>query len=572
MNGLVAQRAALVPAGVPPKEAAMPKANQSRPPYAKILVWVAAGLGLLAVTPFLARELLKYEIAPTLRQTFGSDVQIHDLAITGMFHLVVTANGVVLTMRDRPGAPPLIVIERLTLSAGIPNLLRLHVSAVHLQGVQLRIPPRQSPSAGNGKLKPEGKIHFPLVVDELTVEDALLETLPSDARHSPHDFKIRQAVFHSFSFDRPASFQATLTNPKPIGDIQSQGQFGPWRSDQPGDTSVSGDFQYSHADFSSIRGLSGTMSSQGTYGGTIDHINVQGESSMPDFALAFAGNPMPLTTQYTAVVDGATGNTYLQSVHARLGSSAIDVQGEIAKTPGQKGTHITLTATSNDARLQDFLHLVVKGAPPLDGTISLRAKIDLPPTSEQKNSKQKPKDAPPSSQPDPPARSSEDPPGNSAGPNQSGIDLNRVDTMTIVGQFGIDNARFTQPDFEHKLDSLSRAGQGQPKNLDVQDTIFNLRGHFDISQAIARLSQIDFQIPGAQVQLRGSYGLQTEGIDFHGLLLLDAKLADATTGVKSVLLRVLDPFFKREGGGSSIPFKITGDRLHPHYGLDRGGK
>lgn len=144
--------------------------------------------------------------------------------------------------------------------------------------------------------------------------------------------------------------------------------------------------------------------------------------------------------------------------------------------------------------------------------------------------------------------------------------------MTIVGQFGIDNARFTKPDFERKLDSLSRAGQGEPKNLDVQDTIFNLRGRFDVSHAVAQLSQIDFEVPGAQVQLRGSYGLQTENLDFHGLLLLDAKLADATTGVKSVLLRVLDPFFKRKGGGSSIPFKITGDRRHPRYGLDRGGK
>ena len=285
----------------------MPKANHSRPRYAKALIWIAAGLGLLAVTLFAMRQLLKYEIAPTLRQRFSSDIQIHGLAITGIFHLVVTANGVVLTMKDRRGAPPLIAVQRLTLNAGFPNLLRLHVSAVQLQGVQIRVPPRQSPSVGNGKLKPEGKIHFPLVIDELTVQDALLETLPSDAQHSPHDFQIRQVAFRSFSFDRPASFQATLTNPKPIGDIQSQGQFGPWNSEQPGDTSVSGDFQYSHADFSSIRGLSGTMSSHGTYGGTIDHINVQGETSMPDFALAFAGNPMPLTTHYTAVVDGADG-------------------------------------------------------------------------------------------------------------------------------------------------------------------------------------------------------------------------------------------------------------------------
>ena len=294
----------------------MPKANQFRPRYAKPLVWIAAGLGLLAVTVFAMRELLKYEIVPTLRQRFSSDVQIHNLSITGIFHLVVAANGVVLTMKDRRGAAPLISIQRFTLSAGIPNLLRLHVSGVHLQGVQIRVPPRQSPSAGNGKLKPEGKIHFPLVIDALTVKDALLETLPSDAQHSPHDFQIRQVVFRSFSFDRPASFQATLTNPKPIGDIQSQGQFGPWRSEQPGDTSISGNFQYSHADFSSIRGLSGIMSSHGTYGGTINHINVQGETSMPDFALAFAGNPMPLTTHYTAVVRRSHGQ-HLSAIRSR---------------------------------------------------------------------------------------------------------------------------------------------------------------------------------------------------------------------------------------------------------------
>lgn len=539
----------------------MSKAIQSRPRYAKLLPWVGVALGLFFVALLLAGALLKYEIVPTLRKKFGSDVQIQSLALTGKLHPVLTASGVVLTLRDHPGLPPLIRVEHLTLSAPICNLLRLHISSVYLQGVQIRVPPRQPPAPGAAKPKAESKIHFPLVIDEVTLDGTLLETLPSDSQHSPHDFKIREVVFRHFSFDRPASFQATLTSPKPIGDIQSEGQFGPWHSDQPGDTPLSGNFQYSHADFSTIRGLSGMMSSRGTYGGTIDHIDVEGETSMPDFALTVAGNPMPLTTHYNAVVDGATGNTYLQSVRARLGSSPIDVQGEIAHAPG-KGTHILLDATSKDARLQDLLRLAMKGSPPLTGTITLRAKIDLPP-SEQTRSEAKKKAAPPSQAPP----SSADPP---ADPPR--LDRSRIDTMKIAGQFGIENARFTQPGFERKLDSLSRAGQGQPKDPAVQNTLFNLRGRFDVNQAVAQLSEIDFRVPGAEVQLRGSYGLESEGIDFHGHLLLDAKLADTTTGIKSLLLRVVDPFFKRKGGGSSIPFKITGTRANPHYGLDRGAK
>jgi len=73
--------------------------------------------------------------------------------------------------------------------------------------------PRSSP---NGEKRPRKKIYFPLVIDEIVSENALLETLPSDPKHIPRDFNIYHLVLHSFSFDNSADFRATLTNPQPL--------------------------------------------------------------------------------------------------------------------------------------------------------------------------------------------------------------------------------------------------------------------------------------------------------------------------------------------------------------------
>jgi hypothetical protein len=51
---------------------------------------------------------------------------------------------------------------------------------------------------------------------------------------------------------------------------------------------------------------------------------------------------------------------------------------------------------------------------------------------------------------------------------------------------------------------------------------------------------------------------------------MDAKISETQTGMRRVLLRVVDPLFKKEGGGSAIPIKIQGKRSDPQFGLDRG--
>jgi hypothetical protein len=50
-------------------------------------------------------------------------------------------------------------------------------------------------------------------------------------------------------------------------------------------------------------------------------------------------------------------------------------------------------------------------------------------------------------------------------------------------------------------------------------------------------------------------------------LRLQAKLSQATTGIKSFLLKPFDPFF-RKNGVTVLPIKVTGTRDQPAFGLD----
>jgi hypothetical protein len=70
--------------------------------------------------------------------------------------------------------------------------------------------------------------------------------------------------------------------------------------------------------------------------------------------------------------------------------------------------------------------------------------------------------------------------------------------------------------------------------------------------------------------LSGFYNLHSQEMDFRGELLTDATLADMTSGVKSLLVRLAQPLFRRKGGGSRLPIRISGTRDKPQFGLDFG--
>ena len=155
---------------------------------------------------------------------------------------------------------------------------------------------------------------------------------------------------------------------------------GPWSAQEPGGTPVSGQYTFRNADLAVFKGTRGTLSSNGTYQGELEKIEVQGMAEVPNFTLDFAGNPSRLSTTFAATVDGTNGNTVLHPVKAVLGTSEFEVSGPIERGAIAQGKEIDLGTKSVKGALQDFLRLGVKcSPPPMTGTLAFDGKIRIPP-------------------------------------------------------------------------------------------------------------------------------------------------------------------------------------------------
>lgn len=85
------------------------------------------------------------------------------------------------------------------------------------------------------------------------------------------------------------------------------------------------------------------------------------------------------------------------------------------------------------------------------------------------------------------------------------------------------------------------------------------------------LSPAEFQLPGVDATLHGSYRLNSEQFDFSGNVKLQATVSQMFTGWKSKLLKLADPLFKKNGAGTYVPFKLSGTKNSPTVGIEIAG-
>jgi AsmA-like C-terminal region len=477
-------------------------------------------------------------VIEALEKKFDSDLELGNLTISLFPRMHASGENLVFRHKGRTDVPPLIAIKKFSADTGVLNLLRSprRVSQVRLEGLEIHVPPKRD-QAQNGDSKQQrankadrgGKP--PFLIEEIVADGTTLRLLPKDSWKTPLLFDIQKLTLHSVGTDRPMNFRAVLMNAKPPGLIHSTGTFGPWQSEDPGRTHVAGSYNFSKADLSVFRGIAGILSSVGKYDGVLERIEVRGTTDTPDFTVQVSGNPVHLKTEFHAIVDGTNGDTQLQPVRAQFLNSVIIAKGAVAGTPGVKGKTVSLDLTVSDARLEDLLRLAVKsGKAPLSGQIRFTTKFLLPPG-----------------------------------------DQDIADKLKLDGKFAIDDSRFNSLNVQQKVEALSRRGRGEPEETDGGSVVSDFAGRFSLDAGVMRFSNLSFSTPGAEVHLNGTYGLRPETLNFAGRLELDAKLSETTTGVKSFLLRAVDPLFRRDGKrGSSLPIKITGSRQEPAFGLDIG--
>jgi AsmA-like C-terminal region len=400
---------------------------------------------------------------------------------------------------------------------------------VHVRGLAVNIPPREERQAGAAERKPlRGKIK--IFVDEIVCDDSRLVIGTLKPGAVPKDFELRHIEMHNVGPDLPWQYDATLVNAIPKGDIHATGTFGPWDTESPGDSSVTGHYTFDHADLNPIKGIGGILSSVGDFTGQLDRIEVHGTTETPDFSLDTANKPVPLHTEFEAVVDGTTGDTYLHNVKARLGASNMTASGQVVNVKG-KGHIVDIDVDVPNGRIQDFLDLAVKTRPVvMTGAIRMKMKLHVPYGKESVAKK-----------------------------------------MSVKADFGMQQIHMTNPQWQDKIDDLSLRAQGDPKaaKAAAEDVDSQMKGKFTMEAGKLTFSTLTYNLPGAEVRLMGEYSLDGAQFDFHGNLQTDAKLSQmVATKWKSFLLKAVDPFFTKDGKGAQIPIAITGTKDAPKFGLD----
>jgi hypothetical protein len=448
----------------------------------------------------------------------------------------VEGEGIVMRMRDRPSAPPLFGIRKFTTAIDVGALFdsTKHVPLVTITGLEINIPPKGerpdlSPDdSATDTPDPTGDVKTSVVIDRVNMQTTTLVLLPKDKTKKPLRFAIHDLQLQSAGPGVAMKYDCGLTNAMPPGEIHSSGSFGPWNSLEPGDTPLNGDYTFDHADLGVFIGIAGILHSTGRFEGELDTITARGEADVPDFRLKRSGNPVPLHTKFEVLVDGTNGNTTLKPVTATLGSTHFTTSGAVFKHVGDTHRTIKLDVNMPQGRMRDVLRLAMKGDPFMEGTINLKTKIEIPP-----------------------------------------LDGKVRDKLRLDGHFDVTEGHFLRSTIQDQIDSLSRRAQGQPKNEEIDEVISRMTGGFKLDDHVITFRDLTFGVPGADVQLDGNYDLHADNLEFHGALKLQAKVSQMVTGWKRWLLKPVDPFLSKNGAGTYLKIKITGNSKAPQFGLDR---
>ena len=466
-------------------------------------------------------------VVRALSERFASRVDLESIHVTAFPEMSATGENLAIYYHNRTDVPPMIQIRQFTFHLGFMGILRVprHIRGVHLDNMVINIPPRGQP-AGGPVPPPATKIKKPLpriTIDQVVCDNTTLLILPKQSGKKPLDFDIHDLVLGSVGAGKPFTFRGSLTNAKPVGEIRTNGNFGPWQVDDPGSTAVSGAYTFTDADLGPLPGIGGILSSSGKYSGVLQRIEVEGVTDTPDFSIDPVGRAVPLKTEFSATVDGTNGDTYLHPVRATLIHSQITAKGSVVRVPEKHGHLIMLDVVAPKARLEDLLQLATKSTQPMmSGLVNVRTKMALPPGK-----------------------------------------VKVLDKLTLDGEFDVSDARFASSDVRDKLASFSRHAMGQPDNPDAGSAISDLRGKFQLKNGVIKFDRLTFSVPGAVIKLNGTYKLRGENLDFIGELRMEAKLSQLVSGKKSIFLKAIDPFFSKRGAGTLIPITITGTRDKP---------
>ena len=476
----------------------------------------------LGGTAYLARNwpFREAEVAKSLEEASSSKVRIGSFRATYFPRPGCVARDVVFRHQSGGNTPPLITIHELRVESSFLGLLRKHIATVRADAMQIYIPVENQEKFQSST---------DLVIDELIATDSSLKFAREKSK--PLQFSIHTGKLRNVGGSGAMPFEVRLSTPLPPGQVDANGSFGPWMTGNAGGTPVSGHYTFARADLSVFDGIAGILSSSGDFDGNLEYIEVQGSADTPDFTVTSSSHKVDLKNQFHVSVDATNGDVSLERVDSQFRRTEVVTRGSIAAQAGRPGKTTTLDLCSKSGRIQDLLLLFISaGRSPMTGSVSFCAHTIVP--------------------------------------SEIHPFLRKVE---LAGDFGIDTGNFTKSETQQEVNKLSAESRDQDDH-DPATVVSGLNGHVNLQEGTATFSDLGFNIPGALAEMRGRYDLISHKVDLHGTLKMDSSLSHTSHGPKALLMKVMDPFFKKEPEGSEVPVKITGTYEKPSFGLDLGRK
>jgi hypothetical protein len=514
---------------------------------------VVVDLGLRRAEPFLRARLVE-----ELEDHFHARVELDSFQVSLVKGLWAEGKGLRIWPPARvagvgvpAGGEPLIRLDEFRFHAPLHYApgQPIHVSVVELKGLRVDLPPRshfehaamEGPDNSEVATKPWGAmgtmVSFEVDTMECSGAELVMET--SKPGKLPMDFRIAHLKLTGIASKEAMGFDAELTNPRPTGTIKTSGSFGPWQTADPGETPINGTYSFEHADLASFKGIAGILTSTGRYEGTLRDLTVDGQTETPDFRLTHFGNAMALTTRFHARVDGTNGDTWLEPVDATLGHSHFTATGQIVRVRGEvvegaqqyAGHDIALMVQVDKGRVEDFMRLAGNSDKVLlTGDVTMKTRLHIP-------------------------------------PGQAPVH----ERLSLDGWFSLDKALFTSAKIQGRIVELSLRGQGRPgdvKTTDPASVLSEMQSNFQLEDGVITLPALEYTVPGAEIEFKGTYKLDGGALDFTGSAKLDASVSKMVGGWKGLLLSPADRYFKRDGAGTEVPIHIEGTREAPQFGID----
>lgn len=423
-----------------------------------------------------------------------------------------------IRLSDRDG--DVIAIDRIAVRGSYAGLMDkpLRLNEIEIGGLRILLAPHHGTSEPFGiSIAADSKPKFQ--VNEIRLNDAMLRIPRDSPALPPLDFAFHNAVLEDLGPNRKLRFQIAAHNPVPSGEVHLKGEATPFAVSSLHDIPIKGQFTFEKADLSVPHSISGLLNASGNCRGTMGDLICAGTADVPKFEVYGSKHPVHIASRYQAALNTLTGNAELSEVLAHFNGTSVSATGRVSGDP--KGKTLTLDMAVHDGRLEDLLELFTSAPTPgMRAVIDMRGRFVIPP-----------------------------------GPPDF------LTKLRVNGKFFLRHSSFTNPKSQTPLDRLAASAEGEPKKQQresPQTATANVHADVTARNGVADLQNVVFEFPGIRGHLAGTFALHDKQVHLNGVFETQGKLADTSSGLKALMLKVIGPLWPKSGGVKSIPFAISG--------------